>query len=105
MAEIKKHRKPWIPDRSKPKTNESWAYDKRYSSPRWKGYRKTFLKENRLCVLCKEADKITVATVVDHIIPVSKGGDFWDPDNHQALCKGCNSRKAHKKTLIERYEA
>jgi 5-methylcytosine-specific restriction endonuclease McrA len=31
--------------------------------------------------------------IVDHIIPVSQGGSFWDPTNHQPLCGKCHSAK------------
>lgn len=34
-----------------------------------------------------------VATTADHIRPVSKGGDPWDPANLQAACTDCNARK------------
>ena len=55
---------------------------------RWRKYRKYFLSVNPLCVICKDSDMITSATVVDHIIP-HKGNmrAFWDKSNHQALCK------------------
>ncbi len=97
MPTIRKHTKPWQPDRLTIKTNDSWAYDVRYGLARWKKYRIAYLKQNRLCVMCKKVDKIKVANTIDHIIPVSKGGDFWNPDNHQALCKACNIRKIRKK--------
>ena len=33
-----------------------------------------------------------MATSVDHIDPVVEGGEFYDPANLRAACKGCNSR-------------
>jgi 5-methylcytosine-specific restriction endonuclease McrA len=30
---------------------------------------------------------------VDHVKPVSRGGDWWDPKNLQTLCRDCNIRK------------
>ena len=30
---------------------------------------------------------------VDHVIPLDKGGDPWDPANLQALCRGCHVAK------------
>ncbi len=61
---------------------------------RWVKYRAVFLKRYPLCVRCEADDRVTAATVVDHIIP-HKGDQarFWDPDNHQALCKLCHDRK------------
>jgi 5-methylcytosine-specific restriction protein A len=64
---------------------------------RWQRYRKWFLKRNPLCVKCQENGNINSATVVDHINP-HKGDRklFWDPENHQALCKRCHDRKTVK---------
>jgi 5-methylcytosine-specific restriction protein A len=38
--------------------------------------------------MCRKLDVVTIATVVDHIIP-HKGDKrlFWDPSNWQPLCK------------------
>lgn len=61
---------------------------------RWRRYRLTYLSEHPLCVHCFERGDVVPATDVDHKQP--HGGDydlFWDPDNHQALCKPCHSRK------------
>jgi len=61
---------------------------------RWRRYRERFLREHPLCVECLRAGRATPATVVDHIRP-HKGdyGLFWDPANHQALCKQCHDTK------------
>ena len=61
---------------------------------RWRKARKLFLKANQLCVTCLADDRVTKATVVDHIVP--HRGDpvlFWDESNWQALCKRCHDRK------------
>ena len=34
--------------------------------------------------------------VTDHIKAVKQGGAFWDPANHQTLCRTCNTTKAIK---------
>ena len=62
----------------------------------WQVYRRRYLREHPLCVSClgMTPERITEATVVDHIIP--HRGDmklFWNPTNHQALCKICHDRK------------
>lgn len=67
-----------------------WAH--LYASPRWRAERKRFLAANPLCVLCMEAKKLTVATVVDHKRP--HRGDlrlFWDQGNWASLCATCHS--------------
>lgn len=60
---------------------------------RWKKYRDVYLKTHPLCVMCLAERRIVPATVVDHIVPVNKGGDFWDAANHQALCASCHGVK------------
>lgn len=45
---------------------------------------------------CLQAGRIAASECVDHIVPVSRGGDFWDPANHQALCLACNSAKGDR---------
>ena len=58
---------------------------------RWRRYRKYFLAQHPLCARCGG-----LAEVVDHIRP-HKGDKvlFWDPNNHQALCKRCHDRKTY----------
>jgi len=61
---------------------------------RWQKYRKAYLAAHPLCVECLNHDRVTAATVVDHIKP--HRGDqklFWDPKNHQSLCKPCHDSK------------
>lgn len=65
---------------------------------RWATYRKKFLKTHTLCVMCLQLGKYTQATVVDHLKP-HRGDNklFWNPTNHQALCKHCHD--SHKQRL------
>ena len=62
---------------------------------RWQRYRKQYITEHPLCINFNECHNPT--TVVDHKQPVSKGGDFWDPDNHQPMCKPYHDRKTAEK--------
>lgn len=60
--------------------------------PDSRAYRKlraSVLRTHPICQLCH----IRPATRVDHIIPLSQGGPFMDPENLQALCKDCDKRK------------
>ena len=60
----------------------------------WQKYRLIYLTEHPICMECKKQNRITPATVVDHI--KAHKGDmelFWEKDNHQALCKKCHDRK------------
>jgi len=95
MPTIENKRKVWIPERKK--SVVSWAYDKRYHTRRWRNYRANFLLSNPLCKLCKDIGKTVAANVIDHIIPLSQNNtddNFWNTNNHQALCKSCNNRKS-----------
>jgi HNH endonuclease len=56
----------------------------------WQRVRLTILKrDNYACQIV--GPKCThVATEVDHIVPVSRGGSWLDPSNLRAACKQCN---------------
>jgi 5-methylcytosine-specific restriction endonuclease McrA len=32
--------------------------------------------------------------VLDHIIPINKGGDPWNSNNHQGMCESCHAIKS-----------
>lgn len=74
--------------------------DPRYHSKEWRKDRKAFLLENPICKgpdsICEKKGLVSEAKVMDHIIPVRKGGDFWDWANRQGLCKSCNAIKTAK---------
>ena len=68
--------------------------DARGYDSRWRRARASFLKHHPLCAECMRQNKITPATVVDHIVP--HRGDknlFWDINNWQPLCKDCHDQK------------
>lgn len=48
-----------------------------------------FERDGDACVYCGSADNL----VIDHLIPVSRGGDS-EPDNLVTACKSCNSGKS-----------
>ncbi len=67
---------------------------------RWRKRAKQYLRANPLCRGCEELGKVTLATLVDHIIP--HGGDgklFWDQDNWQPLCQTCHNRKTQAERI------
>jgi 5-methylcytosine-specific restriction protein A len=45
---------------------------------------------------CVQQGRETPAQCVDHIVPMSKGGEKWNPTNHQSLCLACNSAKGNR---------
>ncbi|WP_163526625.1 HNH endonuclease [Halobacillus ihumii] len=72
------------------------AYRRGYDN-RWRKYREVFLRSNPLCKHCRSHGQLVPATEVDHIRPHRGDSElFWEPSNHQALCKPCHSRKTAK---------
>lgn len=68
---------------------------KRGYDRRWQKARLAYLGRHPLCAHCEQAGLVTLAQVVDHIIP-HKGNSllFWDMEsNWQSLCKPCHDKK------------
>ena len=76
---------PWA-DKRKP--GERVNRDQRYSSKMWMKLRLAWLKLHPVCV-----ERGRLATVVDHIIPVTQGGDFWRGP-FQSMCTSCHAKKS-----------
>ncbi|MFW2562465.1 HNH endonuclease [Acinetobacter baumannii] len=82
--------------RTPQKIDSSWRSNKssteRGYGYRWQKARERFLRLNPLCVYCERNNRVTVATVVDHITP-HKGDQtiFWDESQWQSLCASCHS--------------
>ena len=72
----------------------------RYNTTQWRQYRRAFLSRNPICATCGR-----FATVVDHIVPVRLGGDFYgDGSNHQPLCAAChNTKSGHESKIPHKY--
>ncbi len=72
----------------------SGSRDPFYQTKEWKQDAKMHLTTHPLCVLCETLEqRVTVATVSDHIIPIKQGGDKWDWKNRQGLCNRHNAIK------------
>lgn len=89
----KKQRPDWLP---KYQPFERMNIDTFYHSQRWRKTRKLYLKNNPLCVMCKEKGLLVNGNVVDHVIPIKKGGEPLDLHNLQTLCFKCHSSKSGK---------
>ena len=86
----------------KKKESGQWSKngDKFYHSAKWRKLRIQVLTKNPMCVHCQLNGNITLATVADHIKPVSQGGEIWQIDNLQGLCESCHNTKSSKESKI-----
>lgn len=65
------------------------------ASARQRGRKGCELRNRRrkaLCVACEAKGRVTLATEVDHIVPLHKGGPDTD-ENTQPLCGECHAAK------------
>lgn len=82
--------RPWI---NKPEEKQNWSDNDIYHKGAWKKDSEAHLRANPLCEICKSMGRVTPAEVSDHRKEISQGGDMWDWNNRQALCKRCHNRK------------
>ena len=70
-----------------------------YSGP-WKRIRLEVLQRDDNRCQIRAHGCTQVAEVVDHILPVSMGGDWYDKENLRAACSRCNNARnvKHKTT-------
>lgn len=59
----------------------------------WRQARRTYLDEHPLCEICQRQGHVVPALHVDHIVPITQGGEMLHGDNLQALCLPCHSKK------------
>ena len=77
---------------------ESWARNeyannvKRITGPRLQKLRRQLFQREPLCVACKNAGRVSLATQRDHIIPLAEGGAD-NEQNTQGLCAPCHELK------------
>ncbi len=96
MPRIKKHTKrPWLPER-KPYEGYRHHNTEFYQSRRWRILRALKLQNDPLCEECMKKGVLVPAQMVDHIVPINKGGAPLDINNLQSLCNHCHSVKSAK---------
>lgn len=88
-------RRPWQPER-KPQQGRRHANTAFYQSSAWRKLRAVKIEQQPLCEDCLRQGRHTPARVVDHIVPINKGGDSLDIANLQSLCDACHNRKSAK---------
>lgn len=64
-----------------------------YNRKRWKLIRESILNENPCCVYCLNEGRHVAAQEIDHIVPLSQGGEPYDRSNLQPLCRPHHEQK------------
>lgn len=83
--------RPTAAPQARAKDHRPNAHRRGYGA-RWQKVAALHLAQHPLCVRCNG-----LATLVDHIAAVQGEDDpgFYDPANHQALCRRCHAVKTH----------
>lgn len=86
-----------LPDRLSPpaRPRRPGTAEKRLSGRRLQRIRARILARDPICVHCLKQDppRVSASTEVDHIVPLSKGGDYSD-ENLAGLCHDCHAEKS-----------
>lgn len=73
-----------------------------YNSRRWADLRGSVLREQPLCIRCRQKGIRRAATVVDHIVSHRNDKElFFQRTNLQSLCKSCHDNKTLKEDAPE----
>lgn len=67
---------------------------KLYHSKRWQVLRRAVLARDPICKVCGER----LSQEVDHVVPLSQGGDEWSLDNTQGICSPCHALKSGRES-------
>ena len=87
-------KRPWMPEK---KRHERWNNrfeGEFYHTPAWRKVRKIYIQKHPICEECERNGFITPAKVIDHIIPIRKGGAKLNFSNLQSLCIQCHASKS-----------
>lgn len=68
-----------------------------YSSHTWRKIRAQVLERDAYVCQIRSNRCTEIATEVDHIVPVTKGGAKFDPRNLRASCHKCNNGRINRK--------
>lgn len=93
----KKCKRPWMPER-KSQEGRIHSNTKFYQSMPWRRLRAIKIAEQPLCEECLKKGILIPAKVIDHIVPINKGGNPLDINNLQSLCSSCHNQKSGKES-------
>lgn len=71
------------------------------SSAEYQRRRAAFLEANPLCVGCRREGRHVAGAEVDHVVPLHKGGAFWE-ENWQPLCRPHHEAKTADENATRR---
>jgi 5-methylcytosine-specific restriction enzyme A len=73
---------------------------------RWHRYSASYRSTHPLCRPCQLEGRRSRTQAVDHIRPVTGPNDpgFWDPTNHQPICRSCHAVKTQAEGRTQRAE-
>jgi 5-methylcytosine-specific restriction protein A len=74
---------------------QPWAGAGRGSTRRWRERRRWVLKDSPLCLACQAEGRVALATEIDHVVPVARGGTD-DYPNLQPLCSAHHRAKTQR---------
>lgn len=67
-----------------------------YGTTQWQRLRAAKLSDQPLCEVCIRREVVEVATVVDHVTAIAKGGDPFPPlSGLMAMCEACHNIKTN----------
>lgn len=67
---------------------------KLYHSQRWLNTRRKVLARDPICKVCDDA----LSEQVDHVVPLSQGGDPYSLENLRGICVPCHARKSARES-------
>ncbi len=90
----------------KERQKEYELYQRKYNhreryDGRWDKVRNIYIKNHPLCEECLKENITTVGELVHHKIPIEDGGEKYDFDNLETVCRSCHS-KLHIKIKKEK---
>ncbi len=97
---------PIKPVNKQAKTNKQYSNGSAgnfYSSSAWIKLRNYKRSISPICEHCIKTNLITPFYVIDHIKPISEGGEPLDLSNLQSLCKQCHAIKTGKETAKRKH--
>ena len=79
---------------------DNGSFNDFYRTYAWKKLREYHLRGEPLCRKCGQPGR-----VVDHIVPISEGGDPLEHDNLQTMCDLCHNRKRQQESQRKKFSS